>query len=223
MSNTVLVKSYNEPDFNMKEIYRYMGLSKEDEEISKEVLLCINECKNVLSYKVCYREFDININEDKINLGFSDVSSRGLSKNLDGCEKIILFAATVGIKLDFLIKKYGTVSPLKALAFQAIGAERIESLCDMFCNDIKNGYEESGYFTRPRFSPGYGDLPLSLQRDIFRVLDCPRKIGLTLNESLLMSPSKSVTAIVGISDCDRKSPEKKCSRCEKLDCPFRSK
>ena len=55
-----------------------------------------------------------------------------------------------------------------------------------------------GVFLKPRFSPGYGDLPLSMQTDIFRVLDCPRKVGLTLNNSLLMSPSKSVTAIMGI-------------------------
>lgn len=53
---------------------------------------------------------------------------------------------------------------------------------------------------KPRFSAGYGDLPLEVQKDIFRVLDCPRKIGLTLNDSLLMSPTKSVTAIVGIED-----------------------
>ena len=78
--------------------------------------------------------------------------------------------------------------------FQAIGAERIESLCDAFCAER----EAEGLRLRPRFSPGYGDLPLELQRDLFRGLDCSRKIGLTLNESLLMSPSKSVTAIAGI-------------------------
>lgn len=54
-------------------------------------------------------------------------------------------------------------------------------------------------YTRPRFSPGYGDLPINMQKDIFAALDCPRKIGLSLNESLLMSPSKSVTAIIGVS------------------------
>lgn len=221
MINTVFIKSYYEPEFNLKEIYRYMGLKGEDEEISKTVSLCIDECKNMLSYKVCYREFDIDEEKDVLNLGFSKVSSKSLMKNLKGCKKIVLFAATVGIKIDFLIKKYGTISPLKALAFQSVGAERIESLCDMFCNDIKKEYEKAGLFTRPRFSPGYGDLPLSLQKDIFCVLDCPRKIGLTLNESLLMSPSKSVTAIVGISDVCGEEPENKCSRCKKIDCPFR--
>ena len=76
---------------------------------------------------------------------------------------------------------------------------------------------------RDRFSPGYGDLSLALQKDIFAVLDCPRKIGITLNESLLMSPSKSVTAIIGV--CDEKPEcadnENKCESCTKQDCAYR--
>ena len=78
--------------------------------------------------------------------------------------------------------------------FDALATERIEALCDVFCEDIEKEYGK----TRPRFSAGYGDLPLELQREIFSVLDCPKSIGLTLTDSLLMSPSKSVTAIVGI-------------------------
>ena len=71
----------------------------------------------------------------------------------------------------------------------------------MNSNDYRERFkaEYRGLPLSARFSAGYGDVPLELQRDIFALLDCPRRIGLTLNESLLMSPSKSVTAIVGIS------------------------
>ena len=55
-----------------------------------------------------------------------------------------------------------------------------------------------GKSLRTRVSPGYGDISLTMQKDIFAILDCERKIGITLNEDLLMSPSKSVTAIAGI-------------------------
>ena len=79
------------------------------------------------------------------------------------------------------------------MIFQGIGAERIEALCDAFENMIKTDKK-----IVPRVSAGYGDIPLEMQRDIFAALDCPRKIGLTLNESLLMSPTKSVTAIIGV-------------------------
>ena len=79
------------------------------------------------------------------------------------------------------------------MLFQAIGAERIEALADAFNNDIKEKY-----VTVPRFSAGYGDFSVYKQTDMFNVLDCGRKIGLTLNDSMMMSPTKSVTAIIGI-------------------------
>ena len=132
-----------------------------------------------------------------LDLGFTVTHSRDLQKNLKGCCRIILFGATVGLELDRLIARYGRLSPSKALCFQAIGAERIESLCNAFNDEIDEIFREQGMYTRPRFSPGYGDLPINMQKDIFAALDCPRKIGLSLNESLLMSPSKSVTAIIG--------------------------
>ena len=85
-----------------------------------------------------------------------------------------------------------------SVCLQAIGAERIEALCNAFSLEMKNEYAKSGRSLRPRFSAGYGDLPLELQREIFNALGCERRIGLTLNDSLIMSPSKSVTAIIGI-------------------------
>ena len=85
---------------------------------------------------------------------------------------------------------------------QAIGAERLESFCDIFCRDISCEYNEK---LRPRVSPGYGDIPLSMQKEIFSALDCSRKIGLSLNASLLMTPTKSVTAIVGIGEPNERS------------------
>ena len=66
-----------------------------------------------------------------------------------------------------------------------------------------------------------GDVPLAVQRDIFSVLDCPRQIGLSLNDSLLMSPSKSVTAFVGLSDGGDGPAGGKCGACGKKDCAFR--
>ena len=109
-----------------------------------------------------------------------------------------MFAATVGVGIDRLITRYSIVSPARSLMLQAIGTERAEALCDLFCREIAEEKAREGSVTCPRFSPGYGDLPLELQKDIFAVLDCPRYIGVSLGESLLMSPSKSVTAIVGV-------------------------
>ena len=154
------------------------------------LFFCTVSCKKRLPF-----EFSAKKTENGLDLGFARTNSRDLAKNLDGCEHAVVFCATVGHGIDRLIRKYSVVSPAKAVVLQGLGAERIEALCDLFCAEL----EANGSTTRPRFSPGYGDLSLELQRDIFRLLDCQRQIGVTLGDSLLMSPSKSVTAIIGVT------------------------
>lgn len=216
---------YALPDYNKREIFRYAGYSKSfnKNEPAEEVL---DECMTEFSQKkirgrVCYIRTPITIKDEIIDFYFAEASSKSLVKNLHDCNEAIIFAATIGIEIDRLIKKYQHTDLPKAVFMQAIGAERIEALCNTFCNDIKQKEKDNGLYVRPRFSPGYGDLSIELQRDIIRTLDCSRKIGITLNDSLLMSPSKSVTAIVGL--CNKKcTPDTEgCDYCESLDCPFR--
>ena len=218
--STVYVKSYNEPEFNIKEIFRYMGCGTEGEEFLPLVNECIEECRDKLTYKVCWCEVAVNHTESGVDFGFLQTESKDLKKNLADCTATIIFGATIGIEVDRLISKYGRIGPSKALIFQAIGAERIESLCDVFNKEVKT--DKQNNFTRPRFSPGYGDLPLECQKDIFRLLDCHKKIGLSLNDSLLMSPTKSVTAFIGISEKCGEFEEKTCDKCNKKDCRYRS-
>ncbi|MBE6577454.1 MAG: Vitamin B12 dependent methionine synthase activation subunit [Ruminococcaceae bacterium] len=202
MSITVYTKTYDAPALDLREILRYAGI-KNDAGASDEIFMmlrsCIGEIAGKLTYKVCYCELPVRQIGSDVEFSFARIHSASLAKNLTGCESVILFSATVGSQLDRAIAKYSSVSPTKALLLQAIGAERIESLCEAFCSDIKKEKRAQGYQMRPRFSAGYGDVALSLQKDIFAVLDCHKRIGLTLNESMLMSPSKSVTAFIGIS------------------------
>lgn len=188
----VYTKTYTAPPINRREIFRYLGARDDVPEVSALVDECIAEAQGALSYKVCFCEVDVLREGNALILGTVKTSSSALGKNLSGCERAVIFAATVGVSLDRLIARYSAGAPSKAVVLDAIGAERIEALCDEFSTDISSECE-----TRPRFSPGYGDFALEAQRDIFALLDCPRKIGLALNESLLMSPSKSVTAIIG--------------------------
>lgn len=195
MSITVLTKAYKNLPFNKKEILRYADCKDLSPEIEALLNECIEETIQTLSYKVCYCILPINISGNTIDFGAFKVNSEKLTINLKNCESAIIFGATLGTDIDRLIMKYGKLSPTKALFFQAIGATMIEALCDEFCKDIK---AELNVNLKPRFSPGYGDLDLSCQKNIFKLLNCSKNIGLTLNNSLLMSPTKSVTAFVGI-------------------------
>lgn len=241
----VIVKTYAEPPVCKEEILRYAGcksVGQRDAKLSMEYALleesleeCLTEILPKLSYKVCYIELPLKMTEDSCDFGCMQVNSRDLAKNLNGCKQVYLFAATIGVEIDRMIAKYTHTSPSKAVMLQAIGAERIEALCDVFCESmqcemetytIMNGntaQEKNANHMHPRFSPGYGDLPLETQRDIFQVLNCSKNIGLSLNNSLLMSPSKSVTAFVGIGEGEQNQKRNKCAACQKMDCTYRGK
>ena len=221
MINMVYTESYSLPDFNRPEILRYAGVGKGNTMLDQLLEEYIDECRHVFTGKVCYTKVPISIVETSVNLSFTTVKSEALAKNLYGCEYAVVFAATVGIEIDRFIQKYTRTDISKAVWMQAIGAERIETVCDLFCKDIKLREQAFGFHTRPRFSPGYGDLSIFLQQDIVRVLDCYRKIGIALNESLLMTPSKSVTAIIGLGKSVCKGDKNNCAHCEHSDCSFR--
>ncbi len=215
--NTIFTKIFDAPPFDKKEILRYAGAKEDTPKVSELIESCIEEAKGKLSYKVCYGHFPILIKENCVDLFFMETESESLAKNLASSRSIILFGATVGIEIDRLISRYGRISPSRALIFQAIGAERIESLCAEFTKFIQKEYGA----TVPRFSPGYGDFRLEVQKDFFRVLEPSKRIGLTLNESMLMTPTKSVTAIIGITDSNCKELNHNCKDCNKTDCMYR--
>ena len=194
--SAVYVKEYAAPPLDRREILRYLRTNEVTGELETELTKALDEALPQLSYRLCYAEFPVSMESGAVDLGFTRVASRDLAKNLAGCTHAVVFAATVGLGLDRLIARYSSLSPVRALCLQAIGAERIESLCDVFETELC--YATFHGRIHARFSPGYGDLPLDFQRELFRLLDCPRRIGLSLNESLLMSPSKSVTALIGI-------------------------
>ena len=228
MENVIFVKKYPNDDtlfpLNKKEVCRYAGYSKllesDDEMIGKMLDGVIDECKGVLSYKVCYRRVELTW-EDGIPKLPLDIHSKNLAAHLDGCSEVIIFAATIGLGIDRMIAKYQRISPTKALLLQAYGAERVEKLCDVFCEEIENSVKNEGLYCTSRYSPGYGDLPLEVQREVFTLLDCNRQIGISLSESLLMTPSKSVTAIFGLSKNDSEKNKHKCHKCGMKDCVYR--
>ena len=190
----VITKKYGALPTREREILRYAAARCDTAEANELLRSVTEEALPHIQNSVCYIELPLTLSGRVCDFGHFTVESDSLTKNLAGCKKVILFAATVGLGIDRLIRKYSTVSPSRALMLQAYGTECIEVLADTFCLEIEKIYEK----TKNRFSIGYGDTPLTAQREIFKILDPYGKIGITLNESMLMTPSKSVTAFVGI-------------------------
>lgn len=184
----------------MHEVYRYMGAKSTVEELINLVDDILPQFMKLIDCRACYMELPVCIIGDYVDLDVITVNSTHLAKNLNGCSRVILFAATIGAAVDRQRYIASVSSPTKALVLDAMGSAAIESFCDQLCQLFEKEYPD--YRLHPRFSPGYGDLSIGLQSDFLSVLDTQRRIGLMLSESLMMLPQKSVTAIVGLEKSD---------------------
>lgn len=120
-----------------------------------------------------------------------------LLRHLAGCKEAYLVCGTLGLGLDALQRRVSVTSGADALIVQAIGAAMIERYMDGVEDEIRSDLAP-GETLVARYSPGYGDFPLEAERDILVILDTSRRIGVSLTDSLLMVPSKSVSAVIGV-------------------------
>ena len=140
---------------------------------------------------------------------------------LKQCEKLILFGATLGTGADRLITRASLTDMAKAVVLQACAAAMLEEYCDACQREIAKQQEKEGWYLRPRFSPGYGDFDIQYQKPLMQMLDCAKTIGLTMTDSFMMTPTKSVTAVIGMSRIKERCPIQGCEICEKKDCEYR--
>ena len=192
------IRRINIPEITLSEVKRYAGIKGDYDGFLPMLDKAQQELLGKIRNSVVYRVFDCTADKDTVDFGLTKVHSSGLSKVLFGCERAIIMCATVGLDFDRAIKKYSVSSPAEALIISALGSERIEALCDAFCDEIALELCEAGCEMTKRFSPGYGDFSLEFQKEVFRLITPEKYIGLTLDEGFIMTPSKSVSAIIGI-------------------------
>ena len=220
----------HKPD--LREITRYLGYYgvTPDESMMREIDQCINELEKVITPRFVYDRFGLLQKEEGdgsvLSFGGIETGSRDLARNLKGCTEVYIMAVTLGPGPDRLVRRASVGRMSRALIYQAAAAAMTEAWCDEINERIRSEAARDGLYTRPRFSPGYGDLPLSVQKQISGLLNMPKEIGVSLTESLLMTPSKSVTALIGVSpepaSPGRDSPEAgKCGNCAAAEsCPY---
>lgn len=204
-----MIKLYHEkPEISTAEVLRYLGYKKDSADDRVLKLISEKEAELKCDLKVCYLPLPVSLNGKRINFGCFSAESKDLAKFIGDAKEVILFGATIGIEFDRLLKRETVLSPSGAAVLQAVGTSAVEQLCDRFCAE---------FCTKSRFSPGYGDLSISVQRDIFNVLNLEKNIGVTLTNSFLMTPTKSVTAFM-VPGAEKQND---CENCDKKDCTFR--
>ena len=221
MAAPIMMHSADSVSVPYAQIVRYAGILNGDvpENVSSLIDKCSPVMQEALKYKACYLETSVSISEDTVSFEYFDIKSKNLTTLLRGCDKAILVAATAGAAADILVKRAAVTSNAEALILNAIAIAGIEQYMFTLNSFFKEEYSE--YELRPRFSPGYGDVELSYQKELLNVLDTKRKIGVALSDTLLMTPSKSVSAIIGIGKDGCIHIDKDCELCNKKDCEYR--
>ena len=182
-------------DFSLGLLYAGFGGSVPDGVTAKRAERALAETESLIEPKVCYVFSDVSVNGDTVSAAGASFRSRALSEHLAGCGRAVIFAATAGAALDRAIARRSVSSALDGALLDAFGSAAVEALCDYACASFA---EFSGYDLTPRFSPGYGDLPLDAQADITELLSAQKNIGVSLTGGMMMVPAKSVTAIAGL-------------------------
>ena len=210
-------------DIRTKEAVRYLGYGRHaiDERTLELIQDSFRELDQVADARFVYRIFEIiEQNENELTIGNSKIQSKNLAKNLKGCKQVIIFGATLGTGVDLLMKRYSVSDMTKAVVLQACAAAVLEEYCDNIQKEMAKELD-AGLYLRPRFSPGYGDFSILHQKELLQMLEAPKKIGLTLTEGYMLTPTKSVTALLGISKDAKECDIKGCEACTKEDCIYR--
>lgn len=200
-------------NISRKEIRRYLGMMKADSTADALIEECVEMLEKAAVCRHVYERYELKWKDGYPCIEDNVIESRNLAKNLEGCTEIVIMACTLGADVDRLISRYNLISMSKAAVLQASAAAMIEEVCDEVNEEIRRTAEKEGLYAHPRFSPGYGDLSLETQKLIFSLINLPKRIGLTLNTSLLMTPFKSVTAFIGLSPVNRTDGKSGCELC----------
>ena len=212
-------------DTRTREAIRYLGYGKHaiDNQTFSLVLEAFDELDRIVEKRMIYRIFNIHMSgDDCMGIENIKIQSKNLAKNLCGCEKVVLLGATLGVQVDQLMKRYTYTNMAKTVVLQACAAAMLEEYLDDWQENLAQKLSVEEYGLRPRFSPGYGDLPLSLQPEILRLLDAEKRLGLTVTAEHILIPRKSVTAIIGLADHPLKKGARGCATCRMREtCMFR--
>ncbi|HNZ82139.1 MAG TPA: vitamin B12 dependent-methionine synthase activation domain-containing protein [Sedimentibacter sp.] len=197
------------------EALRYLRYKNEDVDENTGRLLdeSAAELKKICRLKYVFRIF--NLEKEDNNISFENhikIKSDDLKGLFKHCDKSAVMAATLGFETEKRIRYYSMADLSKALVFDALAAACIESLCDACEAEIKEIAEKEGCTITFRYSPGYGDVPISHQREILSALDAQKLIGLTVSDSSILIPRKSVTAFIGF-DKSRNFYKNSCLNC----------
>lgn len=201
-------------ELDIREALRYLGVRGEPgAELTGQVRQVARQLTETLSPRYVYRVFDLERRDKGFALAGTDTVLTGATaaKMLEGSHKAAVLGCTLGARFDRLLLAAQARDMAQAVILDACGGALVEAGCDAAQDELAGRFPEE-YLT-DRFSPGYGDFPLDLQRELCALLDTPRRLGVHVTESCMLNPVKSVTAVIGIANAPQPARVRGCDFC----------
>ena len=205
-------------ELDIGEALRYLGAGDHPtEELRRDVSAAADTLTGTLRPRYVYRLYSIRRTGEGEALEGSGVILPGETarRMLEGCDQAALLLCTLGAGFETLLRAWQARDMARAVLLDACGSAWVEAGCDQAERELAARFP--GRYLTDRFSPGYGDLSLELQRGLCAALDSQRRLGLHVTESLLLNPVKSVTAVIGISDRPQMARIRGCAYCQMRD------
>ncbi len=199
----------------IRDALRYMGIpkGKEDLEVVKKVNTVYQELEKIAVFKTVHELVPITQSSEGVYFEGTTltIKSQDLSRLFSQCSEAYLLAATLGQEVDRCINLRQKLDMFEALVLDTCASVLVDKVCDDWEKDIQQELKP-GEFLTMRFSPGYGDVSLECQGELLTILNTKRRIGLTLTQTNMLFPTKSITAFIGVSEKEEKK-EKNCGAC----------
>lgn len=231
MLDTKLVFSKNmNPHIKTDELIRHLGGSKRQRlsrPLRTKLQNSIPKLRKIMKPRLFYHTKRIKlIEKEYVSLNEGPVfKSPKLARTLRDSEEVICFITTVGGEIDSEINtmmRHGRLS--EAYVLDALGSVAVESVAEKFHQYVETRCREEDKAVTLRFSPGYCDWPIIEQKKLFGLFDSDMT-GIQLQDSCLMIPRKSISAVFGLYPVADNSPPapgyNPCLDCSKIDCPAR--
>jgi len=195
------------------EALRYLGASGADEELRRRTQAAAQEMERRFQPHYTYRISAVEHRDEGEWLADVQLLLPGASarKMLGECGHAALLVCTLGLTFEQHLRETQARDMARAVLLDALGSVMVEAGCDRAQEEIAARFPEK--HLTDRFSPGYGDLPLTLQPEICRITDSRRRLGVYVTETCLLNPQKSVTAVIGLADQPQRARIRGCGHC----------
>lgn len=199
-------------ELDIDEALRYLGAGNA-EALRRDMAGAAEALTRAVRPRHVYRVFPLSHTREGAVLEGSGVTLPGETarRMLEDCDQAVLFLCTLGAGFETMLRAWQARDMARAVMLDACGSAWVEAGCDEAERELRARFP--GRYLTDRFSPGYGDLPLALQRPVCAALDARRRLGVQVTESFLMIPTKSVTAVIGLSDRPQAARIRGCGFC----------